>query len=187
MEMDVLNNAITFAAQAHNGSYRKGTKIPYILHPMEAAAIVGGMTEDTEIIAAAVLHDTVEDTSATIDQIRDLFGERVAELVAAESEDKRKDRPAGDTWMERKKEALDRMASHSIDAKMVALGDKLSNMRAIARDCRSIGDKVWERFNQKDKAKHAWYYRGIAEALSDLRGTDAYREYTVLLDEVFPS
>ena len=69
---------------------------------------------------------------------------------------------------------------------MVALGDKLSNMRAIARDYKKSGDKLWEIFHAPGgKSDHEWHYRGLARALSDLEGTDAYAEFISLIDEVF--
>ena len=95
---ELLDRAIVYAVKAHEGQFRKGTDIPYILHPLEAAAIVGTMTADEAVIAGAVLHDAVEDTDATVEEIRERFGERVAALVAAESEDKRSDLPAASTW-----------------------------------------------------------------------------------------
>ena len=95
--MDILDEAICFATNAHSGSYRKGTSIPYILHPLEAAAIVGTMTSDKEVIAAAVLHDVVEDTPVSIEMIRAQFGDRIADLVSFESENKREGLPAADT------------------------------------------------------------------------------------------
>lgn len=98
----ILDKAIIFAVNAHRGQFRKGSDTPYILHPMEAAAIVGTMTADDEVLAAAVLHDTVEDTGTTTEQIREQFGERVAALVSAESENKREDQPAASTWKIRK-------------------------------------------------------------------------------------
>ena len=67
--MDILDKAIVFATKAHSGSFRKGTTTPYIVHPMEASAIVATMTDDKIILAAAVLHDVVEDTDYTIDDI----------------------------------------------------------------------------------------------------------------------
>lgn len=87
----VLDHAIAFATKAHEGQFRKGTQIPYILHPMEAAAIVGTMTTDDEIIAGAALHDVVEDTDTTLEDVVRLFGERVGSLVASESENKREE------------------------------------------------------------------------------------------------
>lgn len=73
----------------------------------------------------------------------------------------------------------------AIEAKMITLGDKLSNIRAIYRDYCAVGNRVWERFNQKDKNEHAWYYRGIAERLGELSDTFAYQEYVELVGKVF--
>lgn len=186
MTMDILDQAIIFATNAHSGSVRKGTPIPYILHPLEAAAIVAAMTDDREVIAAAVLHDAVEDTDATLETIRQQFGQRIAELVGAESENKRTHLPAGSTWKLRKQETLNHLAATQDPAvRMIALGDKLSNMRAIHRDYLSMGDKLWDRFNQKDPAEHYWYYSGVCEALRGLSGFCAWQEYHELIDKTF--
>ena len=181
----VLNKAIEFATKVHEGQVRKGTTIPYILHPLESATIVGTMTTDDEIIAGAVLHDVVEDTDTTVEQVEMLFGKRVAELVASESEDKRENLPAQSTWKVRKQETLDHLKSATIDVKMITLGDKLSNIRAIYRDYTTIGDELWERFNQKDKNEHYWYYLGIADCLIELKDYHAYKEYCKLIDKTF--
>ncbi len=156
--MDIFDSAVTFAVQAHSGAMRKGTQLPYILHPMETAAIAGTMTDDPEILAAAVLHDVVEDTPTTAAEIARRFGARVSKLVAAESEDKREDRPAAETWRIRKEETVEHlMRARDNAVKMLTLSDKLSNIRAIYRDQLSMGDALWRRFNQKDKRQHAWY------------------------------
>ena len=181
----VLDEAIAFAVKAHAGQFRKGTEVPYILHPMEAAAIVGPMTNDAEIIAAAVLHDVVEDTDATAEEIVRLFGSRVGSPVASESENKREDLPAEDTWKVRKQETLDHLKTAPMEVKMITLGDKLSNIRAIHRDYQLISDALWQRFNQKDKKEHHWYYAGISECLADLREFPAYKEYCDLVEKTF--
>ena len=181
----LLNQAIAFATKAHEGQFRKGTQISYILHPLEAAAIVGTMTTDDEIIAGAVLHDVVEDTDVTVEQIEEQFGKRVAALVASESENKREDKPAESTWRIRKQETLDHLKNAPIDVKMITLGDKLSNIRAIYRDYNTIGDELWQRFNQKDKNQHYWYYKSIAECLSDLEEHQAYKEYVDWVEKTF--
>lgn len=181
----LLNKTIVFATSAHEGQLRKGTQIPYILHPLEAAAIVGTMTTDDEIIAAAVLHDVVEDTDTTVEQIKERFGERVAALVASESEDKRENLSAESTWKIRKQETIDHLKTAPIEVKMITLGDKLSNIRAIHRDYNAIGDELWQRFNQKDKNEHYWYYRSIAECLAILDGYQAYKEYCELVEKTF--
>ena len=183
--MDIFDEAIIFATKAHSGAFRKGTSIPYITHPIEAAAIVATMINNKNVLAAAVLHDTIEDTDATIDDIKEIFGEEVARLVATESENKRDNLPSDSTWKIRKQETLDHLKGATEEEKMITLGDKLSNIRAIYRDYSTIGDKLWERFNQKDKNQHAWYYKTIAERLSDLSDSFAYQEYVELVNKVF--
>ena len=181
----VLERAIIFATNAHRGQFRKGTQIHYILHPVEAAAIVGTMTTDEEIIAGAVLHDVVEDTDTTVEEVVEMFGKRIGSLVAAESENKREDLPAASTWKIRKQETLEHLITAPIEVKMITLGDKLSNMRAIYRDHQLIGDALWQRFNQKDKNAHYWYYSGIAKCLVELCEYQAYKEYCDLIKKTF--
>ena len=181
----ILDRAIIFAVRAHTGTERRGKGYPYIVHPMEAVEIVATMTADQELLAAAALHDTVEDTDITLDQLRSEFGDRVASLVADESDEKYEGVSESDSWHARKQAAIDRLARASHDAKMVALGDKLSNMRAIARDYAEIGDKLWSRFHAKDPKDHAWHYRGLATSLSELSDTFAYKEFEALINQVF--
>ena len=183
-----LDQAIAYATAKHSGTFRKGTKIPYITHPMEAAAIVAAMTDDEEVIAAAVLHDVLEDTDASYQEVEKLFGHRVASLVADESENKREEEPAESTWKIRKQETLEHLKNASHEVKLIAFGDKLANIRAMRRDYMTIGDKLWERFNEKNKANHAWYYAGILQILDQdekLSGTPLMYEYAACIDAVF--
>ena len=187
LDTTLLDRAIVFAVRAHAGTERRGKGFPYIVHPMEAVEIVATMTRDQEMLAAAALHDTVEDTEVTIEQIRTEFGERVASFVAVESDEPHQRRDSVENWRARKQAAIDRIARASRDAKIVALGDKLSNMRAIARDYAQQGDRLWDLFHAKDPKDHEWHYRGLADALSELRDTFAYREFENLINQVFPS
>lgn len=186
-KVGLLEHAVAFAAAAHSGAYRKATRIPYIVHPMEVAAIVATLTDDEEVLAAAVLHDVIEDTGHSAAEIAEKFGERVARLVLAESENKRTEQSASATWKVRKQETLDFLKDKATrEEKMIALGDKLSNMREIYRDYLAIGDEVWERFNQKDSAEHEWYYRGILDALEGEFGENlAWKEYRELVEGVW--
>ena len=185
LNTEILDRAILFAVHAHAGTERRGKGYPYIVHPLEAVSIVATMTADQELLAAAALHDTVEDTEVTLEQLRAEFGERIASLVADESEDRPEGLNEEESWHQRKQAAIDRLAKASHDAKMVAMGDKLSNMRDIARDYAKLGDALWNRFNAKDRKDHEWHYRGLADALSELKGTEAYREFESLINQVF--
>ena len=184
--MELVSEAIAFAVEAHDGMRRKKSEAPYILHPMEAAVIVGTMTDDHNLIAAAVLHDVVEDTDITIEEIEERFGKRIKELVEAETEDKRDDLPPADTWRIRKEESLVILKNtDDIGVLMVWLGDKLANMRAIYREWKAEGNQMWERFNQKDVNEQAWYYCSIAKLTERLSDTSAWIEYKTLTDIVF--
>ena len=184
IDTSLLDRAITFAVKAHQGMERKGKGFPYVVHPMEAVCIVATMTNDQELLAAAALHDVIEDTDTTADDLKKEFGERVAMLVEAESDDKAGGSKA-ETWHQRKQDTLDRLRNADLDIKMVALGDKLSNMRAIAHDYAVLGDELWNRFTVKDPAEHAWRYHALAEALNDLSDTDAYKEFHTLVNKTF--
>lgn len=183
----LFERAVLFAAMAHSGVKRKGSHIPYLVHPIEAAAIVAEMTEDEELMAAAVLHDVLEDTEVTPQELEMYFGERVLHYVLGESEDKRRHLPPEDTWKLRKQETIDFLKEKADkNAKILALGDKLSNLRSIQRDLERVGDSFWERFHQKDRAMHAWMHRELADALSELREYPAWKEYEHLVEQIFP-
>jgi len=185
LNTELLDRAIIFAVKAHAGTERRGKGFPYIVHPMEAMEIVATMTPDQELLAAAALHDTVEDTDVTIEEIRSVFGDRVATLVAHESDEAMPGVSEEESWHARKQAAIDRLTRAPHDAKIVALGDKLSNMRAIARDYAEIGDALWNRFHAKDPKEHEWHYRGLADALRELQDTTAFQEFESLINQVF--
>ena len=184
--MELVSEAIAFAVKAHDGMRRKKSDAPYILHPMEAAVIVGTMTDDQNLIAAAALHDVVEDANITIEEIEARFGKRVRELVESETEDKRADLPPAETWRIRKEESLEVLRkTDDIGVLMVWLGDKLANMRSIYRDFKVEGSAMWQRFNQKDVSQQAWYYQTIANLTERLSYTSAWLEYKTLTELVF--
>ena len=184
--MELVSEAIAFAVKAHDGMRRKSSDVPYILHPMEAAVIVGTMTADQSVIAAAALHDVVEDANITIEEIEKKFGKRVRELVECETENKRAELPPSETWRIRKEESLiDLKNTEDLCVLMVWLGDKLANMRSIYREYKIYGHDMWQRFNQKDPEEQAWYYRSIAELTERLAHTSAWIEYKTLTELVF--
>ncbi len=184
--MSLVEKAILFATSAHAGVTRKGKTRAYILHPLEAMTIVGGMTDDEELLAAAVLHDTIEDTAVTLGDLEREFGSRVAAIVASESEDKRRESAPAETWQARKQETIDHLQNANRDVKLICLGDKLANLRELVRDYSELGDNLWVRFNQKDKAMHGWYYSSVYRILENEFGdVPAMDEYKKLLVQVF--
>ena len=152
--------AIDIAVRAHNGQYRKGTRVPYICHPLNAARILAVHGYDEGLVAAAVLHDVLEDSTCSIQSLLEQFGSRIAGIVLILSNCM--DAP---TWMEKKKQTIIRLASADNDALRVALSDKLSNLIDIENDCSLVGDAVWERFNGS-RDELAWYYGELLNLFS---------------------
>ena len=165
----MLDSAIEFAIKAHAGQVRKADGSPYVLHTMEAAVIAGTLTRDEAVIAASLLHDVIEHTWATTDEIRELFGDRVAALVEAVTEDKMTDLPPKETWRLRKIHSLRSLFDTDDDGvKIMWLANKLSNLRSMAVGVRAEGDDFFKKFNQTDKELHEWYYREVQKALLSL-------------------
>ena len=184
--MELVSEAIAFATKAHDGMRRKKSDAPYILHPMEAAVIVGTMTDEQTVIAAAVLHDVVEDTDVTIEEVEAKFGKRVCELVGAETEDKRPELHPSESWRIRKEESLAHLAAtEDMAVLMLWLGDKLANMRSLYRIFKEEGDAMWQGFHQKDRREQAWYYFSIVRLTERLSHTSAWIEYKALTELVF--
>ena len=181
-ESSPIHKAIRFAEKAHRGQKRKGTNVDYITHPMEVFQILTTMNAGQELLIAGLLHDTVEDTDVTIADIHRTFGQRVATLVGAHSEDKSK------SWKERKQHTIDMLKQAERDVQLLVLADKVSNLRSMLSDYAQVGEALWKRFNAP-KELQSWYNSGIQDALYDLQfDHDArivYWEYTALYKDLF--
>jgi len=159
-----LDQAIQLAAGAHEGQYRKGTKIPYITHPFAVAMLLQTYGYGQDLVIAGLLHDVLEDTVVTYDEINVQFGHQVAELVFAASEPDK-----SLLWKERKDHTLESVRSASLDVKILVCADKLHNLRSILADLTQYGSVVWERFHSgvkySGREAQVWYYTGILESL----------------------
>ena len=177
-----LEMAIHYATDCHKGQTRKGTGTPFIIHPLEVMQILHGMNADTNLLVAGLLHDVVEDTDTTIEEIRSTFGDDVADLVGGHTEDKSK------TWEERKETEMKETLVASLRLKMLVLADKLANMRSIQKDYLELGDALWERFNAGLR-QQAWYYGEMTEVLADMQDypktEQYYWEFVGLYKDVF--
>ena len=157
----MIDDAMEFATKAHEGQVRKGTRRPYIVHPIEVKDIVSTMTRDEEVISAAVLHDTIEDCQGVTREVLALeFSPRVAAMVAGESEDKSR------TWMERKSATIQSIGSAPREVQMIGLADKLHNIRDIDRDYPKAGEGVWKRCRMTEKQMIGWNYNVETVALA---------------------
>ncbi len=178
----IINKAIETAAKAHEGQYRKVTDIPYIVHPFEVALILQENGADTYCIAAGILHDTLEDTHLTPQDIKEIFGDKILELVLSTSEELegRENR----LWDERKLHTIEGLKNAEKQVKMIACADKLSNIRSMIAGYKDIGNKLWNRFNAPYE-KQKWYYKSLIQSLESLEGLKMYTQFKEAVDFLF--
>jgi (p)ppGpp synthase/HD superfamily hydrolase len=157
--MDTIDRAIEVAALAHKGQVRKGTALPYVSHVYAVGLMLARAGLPDDIVAAGILHDTVEDTPLTLDDIRREFGDRIASIVEGCSEPDK-----GASWEERKQHTVEHLRAAPWEVCAVAIADKLHNLRTIAREIEMRGEGVWDRF-KRGRAEQAWYYRALADSL----------------------
>jgi len=157
--MDVIEKALQIAAKAHVKQRRKGSDIPYIVHPVAVGMILMKAGYNETLIAAGILHDTVEDTDLSLQDIEQEFGSKIAEIVGGCSEPDK-----SLTWDLRKTHTIEYLKNAPNDIRAVACADKLHNIRSITDDYKRIGNEIWSKFNA-GKEKQEWYYTQIVESL----------------------
>lgn len=177
--MDVIEKALHVASKAHENQYRKNTDIPYIIHPVAVGMMLMKAGYDEDIIAAGILHDTVEDTSLTLGEIELDFGVKIAGIVEGCSEPD-KSLP----WKDRKEHTIEFLRSASEEVRVVACADKLHNIRSIIKDYVQSGETVWDRFNA-DKEKQKWYYTNVLESLGHQSTFALLKELKTEVDRLF--
>ena len=186
--MNKIEEAIIYATVMHQGKVRKLVGTPYILHPLEVAQILATMTSDQDVITAGILHDIVEDTDGTLEEIEKRFGERVASMIASESETDYPGEQHDENWKRRKEDSL-KILKNTDDngVRMLWLADKLANIRSQAGAYSEQGEKMWENFNQRDPKMQHWYYRTVAEQLElSLNKTGAFKELIKHINFIWP-
>lgn len=182
---DLFEKACKYTVEKHKGQRRKDGSI-YVLHPFEVATLVNTITQDEEVLAAALLHDIPEDCNVEINEITSLFGERVGQIVSLETEPKYPNLSKKDSWKLRKEEALRRLHNtNDIGFKIIYLCDKLSNIRSLYREYKTIGLEAFNKFNVTSISDQSWFYFSVLNELTQLKDTDAYKELEEKVKEIF--
>ncbi len=162
-----LAEAAAWAAEMHGSQTRKATGIPYVAHLYAVAAIAMEHGADEDQTVAALLHDVIEDTDATFDQVRERFGEKVARIVLACSDTDEDPKPP---WRDRKERYIAHLAEMDADGLIVTMADKLHNARSIEWDLRVHGLGMFERFTTTDPEQQLWYYGELVKAYRERQG-----------------
>ena len=158
-----LEDALRWAAECHRGQERRGSGIPYVQHVVAVAMILDRLGHGEDVVIAGLLHDVVEDTEATLDEVRARFGPAVAALVDHGSEVKRDAQGQKRPWIDRKRDHLAALAVAPAEARAVVLADKLHNLVSIAADLRA-GRPVWSLFHA-ERDQVLWYYHASLDTL----------------------
>jgi hypothetical protein len=165
-----FEEALRFAAVRHDGQYRKGTNIPYLTHPVAVSMLLVGDRQPTQVVVAGLLHDLIEDTLTTPEEIEKRFGKEVKRLVEAVSE------PGKHlSWEERKRMTIQHVHLMHYDEVALLAADKLHNLRSIRLDVESAGRQVWDRFNRPLRDQ-SWYYHELLHAFKP------YTQTTTLIE-----
>jgi predicted enzyme related to lactoylglutathione lyase len=179
---ELYEEALRLAARAHRDQERKGTDLPYIVHPVHVSGILRRHGFPGPVVTAALLHDVVEDQDIALEEIAARFGAQVAEIVEAMSERKLDGRGEKRPWQVRKTEAVDKLRRSSVAAVAVKAADVLHNVQSILYDLRHDGPNVWCRFTRGPE-QMAWYYGQCAElAQARLGDHPLVRELLAALD-----
>lgn len=177
----MIDRALEYAARAHQGQVRKGTDIPYISHPYAVGLILQEARCKPEIVAAGILHDTLEDTAVTYDDLVRLFGQQVADIVLGCSEPDK-----SLSWEERKEHTVQYLKTAPQEVRMVACADKLHNVRSTLRAMEAEGEQVWKRF-KRGKKQQTWYYRQLIESLGYESGFPLLTQLEKEVEKLFGS
>jgi len=174
-DSDEVSRAVDFATKAHQGQCRKGTNIPYISHPKGVSQILIDHGCSNKLVICGLLHDTLEDTQVTYEDLKKEFGLYVAEIVKNLSH-----APGDDSWRGKRSKMIEHLKVAAPDVHLVSCSDKLNNMRAIHGDVDKLGDDFWKRFNaSKDDLK--WYYCSLRDLF---KGLAKHRPLSLIASEL---
>ena len=189
---NIVSKAFNFAYEAHANTFRKGTRFPYITHPINVMVILLRYNASEELLAAALLHDVVEDENVSFRELEEIFGEKVTYYVKQVSEpleliDESRNRI--ETWRERKEHTISTLGKSDIEVKMLSCADKLSNLSDMLSEYEKIGERLWDKFNAP-KASQEWYYNSLVEVFaqkpSSLSKLSLYQEFEEKVRKMFP-
>lgn len=179
--MDKVEQAIYFATKAHHGQNRKMEKVAMIFHPFTVGMILQRAGCRDEVVIAGILHDVIEDTKYTKEDIKKKFGEEIAELVDGVSESDK-----SLSWEERKQETIDYLKTACLDEKLIECADKINNLESIYLDIKKEGEEVWKKF-KRGREQQKWYHTNVYKSL--IKNTDGknplFVRYQELIKKVF--
>lgn len=160
---DRLMSGIAVASRAHDGHYRKGSGVPYISHPMSVMLIVASVTNDEDVLLAALFHDILEDVPENYSraEMEDEFGPRVVTIVESVTKDS-----SLSSWQERADAYLEQLSRGSEESIIVAAADKFHNLSQTLEDLDRDGHALWQRF-RSTPSQQLWWYTSVRNVVAE--------------------
>lgn len=175
--MDIIEKATQVAVNAHAGQVRKSDGTPYIAHPLTVARMLDKAGFDEVTVAAAILHDVLEDTSLSREELQNVMGDEILHIVEKLSED------TSLKWEERKQRYIDTVKHAEESVKAVSVGDKIHNLRSLIDAYKTQGPSIWKKFNRGKDTK-LWFEMSLLEALRETWDHPLLDTYESLIHEV---
>lgn len=178
---DRLMRGIATASRAHDGHYRKGSGVPYISHPMAVMLIAASVTNDEDVLLAALFHDILEDVPENYSraEMEDEFGPRVVEIVEGVTKDS-----SLPSWQERADAYLEQLSRGSEESLIVAAADKFHNLSQTLEDLDRDGHALWQRF-RSTPSQQLWWYTSVRNVIAErLPGMPLLEDLDVLIEKL---
>ena len=177
--MEKLDYAILFATKAHDGQRRKTDNVEMIFHPFTVGMILQREKMDDDTVIAGILHDVVEDTKYSIEDIKNIFGKNVSDKVEEVTENKKLE------WKERKEEAIKKIRTASLEGKMIECADKINNLETLYDLLKERGEAIWNNFNRPYQ-EQKWYYTEMYKAvIENVKYNHLFDRYKIILKKLF--
>jgi len=177
MELSLIEKAARIATIAHKEQLRKDEDIPYIVHPFMIALLLTSYKFSETVVAAALVHDVLEDTDFSEEQLREEMGEEVMAIIASVTNDDSL------SWEEKKKKYIETVRAGSDGAKAVATADKIHNAQSLLAGAAKQGSDVWKHFNA-GREKKLWFENAMLSMLQETWQHPLVAEYATLVAEM---
>lgn len=174
----MIKKALEFAQEKHKKQTRKVTQEPYMKHLYDVAEILKQEKCSDIVITAGILHDTLEDTQTTEEELFLLFGEEVLEIVKCETENKAL------PYKERKQEKITQLETCDRNVKLVKCADMLSNITDMKAALELVGESLWDYFNGT-KETFEWYYKSMLNSMKEIQELEMYKRLALTVKDVF--
>ena len=175
MTLSIIEKAMRLAARAHQSQTRKDSDLPYISHPAMVALMLQKHLFPPHVIAAGLVHDVLEDTAVSEDELRAELGDDVVDIVVALSEDKAL------SWEARKERYIESVRRASDEVKAVSICDKIHNLESLLEGYRQLGNEIWNRFN-RPKDKQQWLQEALLSMYQESWSHPLVDEYGRLVE-----